>query len=931
MSRSTTRILGWIIPVLLVGFWLRVSNLTAAPPGLHFDEAANAIIIENIVWDAYRPVFIPDFTGKEVLWFYITALLTRFAGSSIFVLRYASVLAGILTIAVGGWAVGRLYRRAHYRSELMVLTAAVISVALWHSILSRLAFRAITQPLLQALTVGLLWAALSTNKKRSALSYAAAAGAAFSLTGYTYLAARLFPLMIALALVVWLLSQRFSRLALACTGIFSLTAISVFAPLGLYFLRQPEAFSTRIEQVGPASSTAALEGWRLASRMLFFSGDPLWRFNVPFAPLFDPVLATLCVIGFGLVAQSAFRKQAQPDERARDIMLLLWPVVMLAPTALAVGSITPSNLRAVGLLPLIALYPAVAIVFVFKRRYVAQSMWVSMLILVAGGVFTALRLSVWAASSELYYQNDTHVALLGKALSAGTSDFPIYAATEHLDHPTLRYLSRPIEPISMFRGEAAVFPEVESVRLAYVRNALPPKQWQDMWQPYLVEEITGPDGGVDYLIYELPEDIDLGLQADVEANIANLLILEGVQFYPTVAGEAAEVDLLWRITGTADQPDYSFTAQLCDVGGWCWLKTNGTGAVERGVNASFPSDRWQVDDHLLIRLSVPLPDGIPPGDYTLRISVFSASSGAALPAIDAQGRAVTPFAEVVGVTVTPNTAPDVASVPIQFKQPTAITDDIRLLGWDLPVDTVRQGESMDLALHWFSLTENNVEQPVQIFVGDQIIIERNPVYGTYPAEQWAEGEMITDRYRFQIPVDAETGAQRLRVRLGDSPPRTIATIDVQAVSRLFEVPTAATLLEKPVIFDDRISLLGFVNPTETMTLEAGDVIPVEPVWQAETTVREDYTVFVHLLDANGQLVAQVDRTPIVDGQSYPTSLWVAGEIIQEDPLMLTVPTQAKAGQYQLTTGLYLPKTGQRLQTSDTQSDSYILPFDFTIN
>ncbi|HLY66401.1 MAG TPA: hypothetical protein VKU60_12775, partial [Chloroflexota bacterium] len=92
-------------------------------------------------------------------------------------------------------------------------------------------------------------------------------------------------------------------------------------------------------------------------------------------------------------------------------------------------------------------------------------------------------------------------------------------------------------------------------------------------------------------------------------------------------------------------------------------------------------------------------------------------------------------------------------------------------------------------------------------------------------------------------------------------------------------------------------------------------------WQALRTPPTDYTVFVHVLDAQGRLIAQNDSPP-QDG-TYPMSLWDAGEIV-DDRHAINLSGGAK-----LEIGLYAQPDLQRLPALDTatgaQSDSIIVP------
>ena len=75
----------------------------------------------------------------------------------------------------------------------------------------------------------------------------------------------------------------------------------------------------------------------------------------------------------------------------------------------------------------------------------------------------------------------------------------------------------------------------------------------------------------------------------------------------------------------------------------------------------------------------------------------------------------------------------------------------------------------------------------------------------------------------------------------------------------------------------------------------------------------DYTIFVHVLDGQGQLRSQADSPPMAG--KYPTSVWDAGEVI-EDIHTLSLPTDLPAGEYRIAIGLYDPETGERAQVVD---------------
>lgn len=93
---------------------------------------------------------------------------------------------------------------------------------------------------------------------------------------------------------------------------------------------------------------------------------------------------------------------------------------------------------------------------------------------------------------------------------------------------------------------------------------------------------------------------------------------------------------------------------------------------------------------------------------------------------------------------------------------------------------------------------------------------------------------------------------------------------------------------------------------------AGEVAPVTLVWQTASPQTKPLQVFLHLIDAQGTLVAQHDGQP---GAGYrPVTGWAVGEQVR-DQHGIWLPDNLAAGQYELYVGLYDPQTGQRLQLS----------------
>jgi 4-amino-4-deoxy-L-arabinose transferase-like glycosyltransferase len=128
-------------------------------------------------------------------------------------------------------------------------------------------------------------------------------------------------------------------------------------------------------------------------------------------------------------------------------------------------------------------------------------------------------------------------------------------------------------------------------------------------------------------------------------------------------------------------------------------------------------------------------------------------------------------------------------------------------------------------------------------------------------------------------------------------------------------PALAPTARASVSLGDKVGLAGHDVPAGAW--QPGDVVPLTLFWKQLTTLEKDYTVFVHLLDGSGKVVAQNDSAPA--GGSRPTSGWNGGEeIVDRHGLLL--PDDLPPGEYVLSVGMYLPATGVRLEVTDPAAD-----------
>lgn len=901
--------LALLVLILLVAAALRLPQLTAVPPGPHFDEAANGILAAEIGIDGDRPVFIPSYTGKEVLFFYLAGGVMRLVGESLFSLRVTAVFVSLLTVAATYWLGMALLRDR----RVALLAAALIAVSFWHLIFSRLGFRAITEPLLQAITVAALWRGLRREQWR----WIGVGGVALGLTAYTYLAARLFPVLLLLALLPLLLHRdalrTHRRRLLAWTAV----GLVVLLPLLIYFVNHPDAFWVRIGQVAPGSAGLSVgESLRRSMQMFFMEGDPYIRFNLPQRPLFNWFWGGLLVVGWGLLPMRWWRAKL-PLRRAALTLLLLAPFVMILPTALATNEIVPSNLRAIGLMPFVFYLPAIGGVTLVDEIVArqptlsVQRVWTTLLLLTVGvGLLLTARdyFLDWGTQTALFYESDGDVAALARYLDdLDTDGKSIYVAARHYQHPTLAFLSDKYPQVKWLpESQALVIPPQLPAVYLFPHNS-PPPDWAKSLLATAVPLDTppGPAESPAFVAYELRTLPEVPAAFTAGANFDNRLTLLGYDVVGARSGDAVPLTLYWRIEN-APPADVLPFVHLEDAWRHRWQQVE---------PFAYPAAQWTPGEFVAMRVEVPVPPGAPPGSYRLRLGWFDPATGNRLVRLDENGRFAGDSFVIEQVPILAGAPPDTLPTPPVAADVQA-QPGLRLLGHaPLPAEA-STGAPLDLAL-WWQATQPQLPTMMRLEllrvngIGGRILTNTQPAHGTYPFAAWEPPQFVIDRQRVRVPNDLDEGEYAVQLRLLNADDETqfthtLGTVAIAATERTFTLPA----VERPLgaTFGGEIDLVGY-----NLQAPADDVYGLDLIWRAREAPSRDYTVFVHLLTPEGSCSPCVWQQDVMPQQGqYPTSRWLPDEVVV-DGYRIELPPDLAAGTYPLEVGLYVAETGQRLQ------------------
>lgn len=248
---------------------------------------------------------------------------------------------------------------------------------------------------------------------------------------------------------------------------------------------------------------------------------------------------------------------------------------------------------------------------------------------------------------------------------------------------------------------------------------------------------------------------------------------------------------------------------------------------------------------------------------------------------------------------------------------------VRFLGYDLAAETVAPGGELRVTVYWQALEP--LDRSYHSFVkllrrstGAAVAGSDHVHPGGIPAWSWSTNGYVRDEHLLRLPPDTPPQGYLLVAGLYEQPGfRALRRPDVagpdgdllplQTVVVRADRPTAAGFTPLEARFGGGITLLGY--RIEPAAARPGATVQLALRWRAERPVGADYTVFVHLLDQDGRLVAQGDGPPLQG--DYPTSEWLVGDPV-EDRHAVRLPPDLSPGPYRFLVGLYHPQTLERL-------------------
>jgi len=340
------------------------------------------------------------------------------------------------------------------------------------------------------------------------------------------------------------------------------------------------------------------------------------------------------------------------------------------------------------------------------------------------------------------------------------------------------------------------------------------------------------------------------------------------------ADQKIPVALYWQALRPLPK-DYHISIQLVDRQG------NRFGHSDH-YPGLYPTGGWRTnmyirDDHALLPLS-----GAPPGEYHLRVSVYSLENGAVSPLnLIVADQPVGLEYDLGAATLTPG-----------WRQSPG---PLRIVEGSVAGETFSVGDLLPFTMVWHTGSERPPGLEARLSLTDAagrtIFSSRFPPVGPdYPSDRWAPDELIQYPHSILLPPQLPPGPARVVVdfvSLDGAPVSdsfVMGAVTLVIPERSFKIPPIAHRVNHD--FGSAIRLLGYDVMPDSITL----------YWQSLQPVSTRLTVFIHRFDAAGAFLGGNDGPPL-----RSTTSWLPGEVII-DVRSVAVGDRFEIGLYYLITG-----------------------------
>ena len=780
MSRYLTRANLFLAAILVGAAFLRLYRIDQLPPGFQFDQAFYVLDALKLLHGEFAIFFYEPGRSEPFYQYLLMPFVAFFGADSSLGLKIAGGLVGILTVPLVFGIAHTLYQDA----RLAMFSALLTAISFWHIFYSRYGERIPLTLLMAILSFWLVWRALTRVSAPRQTRTFVLAGVFTGLTLYTYPSGRIVPIAIVLFIAYAMLTER-TRAHDYFKGLVILTtsALAVFAPLGIYYLQHPIDFFAHAADVsifvphGAISDNLPLELGKNALRILgmfFVVGDGGVLRNLPYRPIFDPLVGALFVIGVMVWFVQLVSPKSSRLERWRAVFLMIW--LGLALTLSLISDDAPNNGRVLIGLPVVMILPAWGAVTIWDRLRapIAQRgavIAMSAILLTSAIMVYRDYFIVLANDPGTYYAFDTDKVELANWLTQNAPSHHIYIAPLLAQNGTISLLTRHAALKSFESRDTIVLPGKSLGKDAlFVFPWEQTKKIQTMSERLGLgrrTELTGTNGGILALIYRVPAD-HLPDESDPLATLARggtfvqPQKIERAQWndafellgYSISAADPAQRNLEVVLFLHALKPmseEYTFSIKVRDGQDRVWgQEDKWTG------NNSYTTTQWSPGEIIIEKFYPGLNACAPAGEYRLSLEAYNPKT-----------------MQPLGTAIELGTHRAEASQGNLYEhlEPEQIIKANPLFGYTLTPKAVHAGESFSLALFWHGVGKGQDTQRLSVTLRDAA--QHNFLLHAQSFILPNEGRGLCTFFDFTLSPDVTPGSGSIWVN-----ETRIATIDI---------------------------------------------------------------------------------------------------------------------------------------------------------
>ncbi|MEK7276492.1 MAG: hypothetical protein AAB427_04010, partial [Chloroflexota bacterium] len=415
-------------------------------------------------------------------------------------------------------------------------------------------------------------------------------------------------------------------------------AVLIYAPLGWFFLNNPQWFLNR---VAFASANARIHGWPFifdsAVKTLLsfnFRGDVMPRHNLSLRPALDPLSSLWMVVG-GLA-------MLRERDHARVHLTLLGVLAInLLPMLFSDGA--PGFGRTLGAVPMLVALPGLGAAAALEWARHRRGAQVLIVLSLAGsiglnlydyfvrypaqpGLFDAFEVGQW-----------TFTQAAVKAAEAGGTGY-LLLNESNLNHPETdlarEWTRGDLRIVNTHTCLAYPSRTMTDTVFAVMRDALPRvlAEYPQARQTNIMHE---PEVYLDAAILTVPAG-----QSSVSGGAASLatfgdemeLLAAELPAEIFAPGAVVPVTLRWRALKRSDIRYTSFVHLFSESAPYI------TGADSEPCAASYPTDQWHAGEVVEYQLLLTLPADLVPGTYELAAGMYDRTTSGRLPVSQANQR-----------------------------------------------------------------------------------------------------------------------------------------------------------------------------------------------------------------------------------------------------------------------------------------------------